>query len=234
MNKLIIAIFISCITAVTYAHEPAAQPDHVSVTGIGEIEAEPDQAILNIGINAQRPNLAEAKRVADEQYASVLKVIKQAGIDDRKVKSTRMSAQPQYEWRTNQRVYKGELVSRSLRITIEDLDKVSPLMQALVENGVSTIDGMSTGFKDRKALEQQALGAAAEDARNKAEYLAKQLGRTLGTAYMITEQIQDGPPVFQRDMQMATRALAESAAPPPEMFGTEKVRARIMVRFNLL
>jgi len=202
--------------------------------GVGEVDQEPDQATLNVSVNAKQPTLVEAKKLADQRYSKVLQVLKKAGIDDKFIKATRINAQPEYEWRNSKRIYKGERVSRSLAITINDLDKVSPLMQALVENEVSTIDGINTGFKDPKALQEKALGAAADDARNKAKFLAERLGRNLGSAYNIVEHNMNAPQMVMQERAMMSKSMAADHAPPPEMFGTQKVRATVNVSFNLL
>lgn len=216
------------------AHEPVPEQDHISVVGVGEIEQEPDQAIVNVSINAKQPTLPEAKKVADEKYRSVLAVLKKMAIDKKHIKATRISAQPEYEWSNNKQIYKGERVSRSLAITVNDLEKVSPLMQALVENGVSTIDGMNTGFKDPKALQEKAMAAAADDAKAKAKFLAERLGRNLGSAYLISEHNNSQPLVRRPQPSMMARSMSAEQAPPPEMFGTQKVSATVNVSFNLL
>ena len=131
-------------------------------------------------------------------------------------------------------MYRGERVSRSLSITINDLELVSPLMQAVIENGASTIDGIEAGFQDRAALLEQALAAAADDARRKAKFLAERLGRDLGAAFLIQEANSHAPARARGpEMAMAT-SMARDAAPPPEMFGTQAIRARVNVSFNLL
>ena len=235
MKYIVKLLFLILLTTSVSAHQ-AIEQDHVKVVGIGFIEQEPDQATLNITIEAKEPNLVAAKNVADDKYSSVLEVIKAAGISEKDIKATRIEANSVYEWKNNTRVYKGERVSRSLAITINDLDKVSPVMQSIVESGVSSINGLQTGFKDLKALQNLALGAAADDARAKAEFLAKRLGRDLGEAYSITENNRGaGQPVFH---EMASRMGADVAAmsspAPREMFGSQKVEAKVSVSFNLL
>lgn len=229
-----LSMLLVLVSAVACAHEASSEQDHISVVGVGEVEQEPDQATLRISISAKQPTLIATKKLADERYRGVLKVIEDAGIETKGVKATRVSAQPQYEWRNSKQIYTGELVSRSLNIIINDLDKVSPLMQALVENGVSTIDGMETGFKDRKSLQQQALAAAADDAKSKAKFLAERLGRNLGSAYIISEHNSNAPQMVRRESMMMKSDMAASVSAPPEMFGTQKVRATVNVSFNLL
>ena len=232
--KYITSIMLLAFFAISAcAHEIDPQ-DNVSVVGVGEVEAEPDQAILMINVKALAPDLATAKKQADDKYIKVLSVIKSAGLKDRQIKATRINAQPQYEWRTNKRQYTGELVSRSLSLTVNDLDIIPELMQSLVENDVSSIDGMQTGFKDRKKLEMKALELASKDAKDKAKFLAEQLNRNLGSAYLISENNNSAPVLYQHSSRMASSAMTDESAAPPEMVGTQKIRASINVKFNLL
>lgn len=215
------------------AHEVEVPQDHIAVLGVGEIEAEPDQATLRISVSAKTSDLPSAKQLADQRYSKVLAVLEQAEIEAQNIKATQVIAQPQYEWRSNKRVYTGEMVLRRLSITVNDLAKVSPLMEALVENDVSTIDGMDTGFQNRAELMQQALAAAADDAKSKAQFLAQRLGRNLGSAFQITES--NAQPVLQNYApEMARSAVLAQDSAPPEMFGSQKIEARLNVLFNLL
>ena len=236
-NTLITLNVLFCVVVFSVsacAHEPVPEQDHISVVGVGEIEQEPDQAIVNVSINAKQPSLPEAKKMADEKYRSVLAVLNKMAIEEKHIKATRISAQPEYQWSNNKQIYKGERVSRSLAITVNDLEKVSPLMQALVENGVSTIDGMNTGFKDPKALQEKALAAAADDAKTKARFLAERLGRNLGSAYLISESNNSQQPQPGPQYSMMAKSISAEQAAPPEMFGTQKVSATVNVSFNLL
>lgn len=235
MKQLALTISTSLLLlfgTIACSHESNNQQDHVSVVGVGMIEHEPDQVILNVSIKTLQPSLAAAKDLADKYYRSVLAVIEAANIDKKYIKVTRINAQPEYVWTNNKQVYKGERVSRSLSIIINDLDKVSSLMQALVKNGVSTIDGMTAGFQDSKGLQLQALEAAADDAATKAKFLAERLGRNLGDAYSITEHNNDSPQIFRGERMMMKPSIQEAA--PAEMFGTQKITATVNVSFNLL
>lgn len=232
--RVLAALFIGLFVSLSAcAHEATSPQDQIAVVGVGEVEAEPDQATLTVRVSAQEPDLQAAKQLADTRYRQVLVVLSKAKIDERQVKATQIIAQPQYEWRNSKQVYRGELVSRTLQIVVNDLEKVSPLMQALVDNGVSTIDGMATGFQDREALMEQALAAAADNAKSKAEFLANRLGRDLGSAFLISEH-NDGAPTMMRAPEMARASTMAADTAPPEMFGTQKVRARVNVTFNLL
>lgn len=231
MNKMLMMI-LSLACAPLFAHELAPEADLISVTGYGMIEEEPDMVTLRVTISAEAARLTEAKSLADRRYKSALKQIKKARIDDKHIKATRIHAQPQYEWASKKRVYRGELVSRSLSIKVFDLGKLPELMQALVEHGISTIDGVDSGFSNEYELKQKALGAAADDAKQKARFLAKRLGRELGVVSKINAQNAGSP---RRHVQQARMMTAEmdKASAPPELFGTQRITSQVHVVFNL-
>lgn len=235
MKYLLLSVLIFVSISCTQAHDQfQGQVDGVSVNGNGEIQAEPDQATLNISVAALEANLPKAKQVADERYKSVLSVIKAAGISDKQVKIVNLSMQPQYDWQTGEQRYTGDRVTRNLSVTVNDLEKIAGLMQALVENKVSTIDSVITGFQDRRELVKQALGLAIEDAKSKAEFLADQLDRDLGEAIQVSEH-NNAPISRPQQFEMRSKGMRAEAmvAPPSEMFGTKKIEASVSIRFKL-
>lgn len=231
--KTILLSIVAVFLLAACANETQQQYDFISVAGAGVISTEPDKAILNLSSTAKEANAATAKQKADAAYKNILTVVKKAGIPDKRIKVTRLSIQPEYQWANNKQVYKGERVTRNISVEIHDLEKVSGLIQALVENGVSTIDNMQTGFIDEKELKQQAMAAAASDAKRKAKFLAKQLDRKLGIAYEISENDTSAPLFRHQQIESFSRAKSASYDAPAEMFGTQDIRSTITVRFKL-
>ena len=214
--------------------QDVSQLIQISVVGVGEIEREPDQAVLRIGLSAKGLTLIEAKKIADQHYKKALDIISAANIDDKFIKATRINSQPQYDYSSSARKYTGEVISRSLSITINDLDDLSPLMQALVEGGVSTIDGVVTGFQDKQGLQRQALALAAKDAEQKAIFLAKQLNREAGEAIFISQQnVSNSISQPHPRLDSFSRSANLSKEAPVEMFGTQKIAATLNVVFGL-
>ncbi len=229
-------VFVSSVSA-NETQILEAGSNQINVTGMGEIDAEPDQAVLSVSISVTKNSLVEAKQDADEKYQQVLNVIEKADIPKKQYKVTNLNSYPQYDWSFDKRgEYKGQKITRSLSITINDLEKLSPLMQALVENGVSTITSISPGFQDESGLQRQALEKAIDDASSKAAFIAEKLDRNLGEVLSISE-LNAQSPIFQgRAYQLegfAASATSQRGTPPPEAFGTQKVQANINVSFKL-
>ena len=87
------------------------------------------------------------------------------------------------------------------------------------------------GVQDEDKLSQQALELAADDARVRAELLAKRLGAKLGPVRNISVQDFHRPqPVM---MEMAVRSKAADGGMPVEA-GELDVRANVHVVFDLI
>lgn len=231
---LLMAAFVLVLTACGGESYHQTYPESVSVLGTGLIQAEPDKATLIIGSSAKEPTAIKAKEKADAAYRKILTVLKKANIPKKHIKVTNLSIRPEYQWQGDQQIYKGERVSRTLQIEVHDLEKVSSLVQDLVGSGVTTINRIQTGFIDQKALQRQAMALATKDAKQKADFLAQQLDRDLGVAFDIIEDNNGAP--WQRPAQLegfSTRAQSIASDVPPDMFGTQDVRAMVKVRFKL-
>ncbi len=223
---------INSANADQHSNQKRGVKDTISVAGFGEVSAEPDQAVIAVTVSAINADVNRAKKSADEKYKSVLDATKSQGILKTDIKLSGLKVQPEYQWRDNQQVLIGTRVNRSLSITINDIDKVAPLLQKLVEGNVSTIERVQTGFQNRAVLERKALTAAITDAKDKAQFLATQFDKTLGSAYTISEHSQSQPIVRSFNEGMVRAKSLSASSVPEEHFGTQKVRANVNVVFH--
>ena len=101
------------------------------------------------------------------------------------------------------------------------------LIDAAVGAGANTVNGPSLDVSDRDARYRDALGKAVDDARAKAEALAKAGGFGVGVVSSVTEQSANAPgPVPMVD------AAAKTASTPIEP-GTQDVTADVVVTFRI-
>ena len=101
-------------TATAFADEPS--PRTVSVSGQGEVSAEPDLAYVTLGVQARRPTMAEARKEVATTVERVLALCKELKIDPKFVNATRVQVQPDYSWdeRNRKQVLLGYIVSKLL------------------------------------------------------------------------------------------------------------------------
>lgn len=216
------------------AHEDASSnPRTISVNGQAEVQARPDQAMLNVAVDEVAKDVASAEAVVNAVVGRFLKRARELGAGDRDLQAPGLQVQPEYEWdeKTRKRHPVGYRVSREVTVRITELAKLGDYIQGATGAGMNRIQPPRLGVQDEDKLSQQALELAADDARVRAELLAKRLGAKLGPVRNISVQDFHRPqPVM---MEMAVRSKAADGGMPVEA-GELDVRANVHVVFDLI
>ena len=122
----------------------------------------------------------------------------------------------------------GYQVSNNVDVTVEDMSKTGPVLDALVSSGSNQIGGIGFSIHDPKPLLAKARQAAVADAIERAQTIAKAAGVTLGPILSISESGYEAPrPVY------AMRAMAMPAPPPPVAGGQESLSATVSITWAL-
>jgi uncharacterized protein len=212
------------------------RPRAVSVSGSGEVAAEPDLAHVTLGVEARKPTMAEARAEVARTVDRVLALTRDLRIDPKLVNATRVQVQPEYSWNDadRTRVLLGYLVSRQVQVEVRDLEQLGPLLERAVDAGVNQVNDPVLDSSRRKSLEREAMAKAVEDARLNAETLARAAGARLGPVRMLNGSSSAPPmPVYRRGpMVMADAA----AAAPAETYqpGEMKFSAVVNAEYDLL
>jgi uncharacterized protein YggE len=193
----------------------AERPRTISVSGQGEIQAEPDRAVLTLGVESRKLKMEDARAEVTKTVDAVMKLTRDLKIDPKYVRTTRINVQPEYNWNDNarERTLIGYFVSRQVEIELRDLDKLGQLLEKSIDLGVNQLGDPRLDSSKRRDLEREALGKAVADARLNAEAVAKAAGARLGPPRTIAAS--SGfvpPPVPMMKMEMARQAASDSAA----------------------
>lgn len=211
-----------------------ARPRTVSVSGTGEVAAEPDQARVTLGVEARRPTLAEARSEVSATVERVLALCRNLGIDPKRVNATRVQIQPEYSWneKDRKRVLLGYLVSRQVQVELRDLELLGTLLERAVDAGVNQVNDPMLDSSRRSELERDALAKAVQDARLNADTLARAAGATLGPVRTLNGATS--PPVvpmYRRQVAMADAAMAPEAT---YQAGEMKFTASVNAEYDLV
>ena len=231
-----LAGFLALLLAPLAVLADSDRPRSVSVSGNGEVTAEPDLAQVTLGVEARRPTMAEARAEVAKTVDRVLALTRDLRIDPKLVNATRVQVQPEYSWndKDRKRVLLGYMVSRQVQVEVRDLEQLGPLLERAVDAGVNQVNDPVLDSSKRKSLEREAMTKAVEDARLNAETLAKAAGARLGPVRMLNGASSSPPmPMYRRGpMVMADAA----AAPPAETYqpGEMKFSAMVNAEYDLL
>lgn len=185
--KFLIAALASLLLTGQALATPLPNQPHVYVEGSAELEVEPDTMTFTLSIQKVDLDLAKAKADVDARSRLLIDACKKFGIKAEDIATTALNIRPEYEYKDNQRVLTGNNVSRQVDITLRDLKKYPEMMKALVDAKISETINTNLTVADKKAVEEKAQTAAMNDARARAERLAKSQGKTVGEPWSISE-----------------------------------------------
>lgn len=216
----------------TAAENPRARS--VSVSGQGEIQAEPDQAIVTMGVESRKLKLEDARAEVTKTVEALLKLTRDLKIDQKYVRATRISVQPEYNWdnTARERNLIGYFVSRQVEVDLRDLDKLGQLLEKATDAGANQVSDPRLDSSKRRDLERQALAKAVEDARLNGEAIAKAAGAKLGAARTISASSGFVPVPMQ---QMRVKAMAAEAGDASQSYqsGQMVFNGNVQVEYDL-
>lgn len=211
---------------------PAPQPaPGLATTGEGTVKLKADIAILTMGVTAQAATAAEAQAQLAERIARVLQRAKEQGVADRDTKNASYTINPLYASGPNQAPrITGYQATQSLSLTLRDVSAVGKALDALVQNDGATNAQVRFTLDDSRPAQADARRLAVEDARAKAEAMAKAAGVRLGKATSISDQGQIGA-VPQKEFSAFDRTALTAQTQVP--VGELDVVVRVMVQFAI-
>ncbi|MBE8717276.1 SIMPL domain-containing protein [Cellvibrio polysaccharolyticus] len=178
-----IAFFASSLAIAS----PLPDKPHIYIEGSAEIEVIPNQMTISLGLSAENEDVGAAKQDVDKRSTSLLATLKSLAIESRDIATTALQVTPVYDYVEGKQVPRGSRVYRQVEVTLRNLENYGPLMQALVDAELSNTVDTRLAVTDEKAVSDEALVKALEDARARATNLVTSQGKKLGDVYSISE-----------------------------------------------
>ncbi|KND51573.1 MAG: hypothetical protein AB202_03345 [Parcubacteria bacterium C7867-007] len=171
----------------------------ITVTGEGKSTSVPNIALVTFTVQETAVSVKEAQDAATKRTNDSLAAMKDMDIAEKDIKTLGYNVYPQYENRaiapcypggecpTQSNKISGYQVSQTVEVKIRDTAKAGDVLQKLGTLGVQNISGPNFMLDDDSTVRDEAREAAIEDARAKAEVLAKQLHVRLGNVMSFSE-----------------------------------------------
>ena len=186
---LMLALSIFPLALAPAAHAQGAAPTLITVTGENTAQAAPDLATVDLGVTTEGPTAAEALAANTAAVTTILNRLGKAGIEGRDIQTSNLSLNP--NWTSTPdgtgSVISGYMAMNMLSVRVRDLDKLGPVLDAVVTDGANTLNGIIFGLQDPKPVMAAARKAAVDDARARAGELAAAAGLSLGRIVSVTE-----------------------------------------------
>lgn len=214
----------------------AAEPNTIAVSGMAEQEVAPDMAYINVGINV-RADDAETARTQEAQIASQIhRALLGLAITDNDLQNTSYYLYQEYKVdRNGVRTADKYVLDSSIKVTVKDLDKLSQVIDNVVEAGATNISNITYALSTQNIIQRQLLATAVENARDKAAVVANAGSRTLGNMLSADINSFDGGTIvaYGANKLRSTTNLAEDGVATKLSPGKIKLNARVQVVFSL-
>ncbi len=214
----------------------AAEPNTIAVSGMAEQEVAPDMAYIDVGINV-RADDAETARTQEAQIASqIRRALLGLAITDNDLQNTSYYLYQEYKVdRNGVRTADKYVLDSSIKVTVKDLDKLSQVIDNVVEAGATNISNITYALSTQNIIQRQLLATAVENARDKAAVVANAGSRSLGNMVSADINSFDGGTIvaYGANKLRSTTNLAEDGVATKLSLGKIKLNARVQVVFSL-
>ena len=241
----LVAVLPAAAVAQAAASSSSSEGTTAVITGQGVVSRPPDMATVSGSILTTDDVATTATSKNNAAYAALTSALGALHIDPADIKTTyynvsfspRPAALPAGPIATQVYPYPGPMrygynVNRQLSIAVSRVSDVGAVVDAAVKSGVTNVNGVQYGLKDRAAANEAALALALADAANQARVVATASHMRLGGI----KQIQVGQS-YSGPVPMPMRAASTVGAVigiPTEITPTAvDVRASATVTYYL-
>lgn len=240
-------VLITVVAVVSLVRDRIVNPiqNQVTVYGQGKVEYKPDTANVTLGVRVDRAgSTGEALEQLNVKIKKINDAVLALGISADDIKTQNYNLYPNYDYKDGTSKVSGYNASQNIVIKVRKVDENSESVNSVVatagDNGTNEIQGVNYYVDDVNSLRQKARILAIEDARLKANDLAKAAGiRKLGK---VMSWYEDAPmPIDNYGYSDSSMAMGlggsaretKSITPPQISSGTQDIVVNMGVNFEV-
>jgi len=208
---------------------PGEEQRGIMVMGEGKASAEPDVAMVTIGVDTRASTAGQAAAENKERMTNVMSALEGMGVAKEEIQTVDYRIQPEIDWDNGEPRVIGYVASNSVLVKIRQIDQVGDILDTVTEAGANNIYGTQFTFDDPTSLREMARADAMADAQSKAATLANLAGVSLGKPRIISESFVQIPPFYVERVY----APAMEAAEVPISPGQLEVTMQVQVTYNI-
>jgi uncharacterized protein len=216
------------------AQAPAPEsPRVIQVSARATVQQAPDRAVIQLAVETVAGTAGEATQQNAAVMDRVMAALRQLGIPDARIRTTRVELHPRYDHRREAvaPTIIGYQAVNQVTVRVDDIDRVGAVVDAAVGAGANRVTGISFQLSDPDAPYREALRLAVTRARQEAQVIADALGETLGPPLQVATGGMPLPPPGIRMQEL--RMEMDVAAVTPVQPGELDVHAHVSITYRL-
>ncbi|MEM3574338.1 MAG: SIMPL domain-containing protein [Candidatus Bathyarchaeia archaeon] len=194
----------------------------IRVSGEGRASSKPNLAYAYLAVETISKTAEGAQADNADRMVRVISALRSAGLSESDIETVRYSLVPNYDYQSKPPAIVGYTCRNEIRITVNEVERCGSIVDLAVSSGANQVVSIEFALSPElgRKLGEKALEMAVEDARARAEVIAKALGvRLKGPIGVEQAAIQVPAPRY------AIRAEAITPIIPGELQVTAAVSA---------
>ncbi len=229
------------IVALMLAYQPLSgtgQQNQISVSGTAEKKVMPDEAELYVAVQTEGLTAGDVQSANTIKSDKIVAGLIAAGIPKDKIETTQYNLYPKYNYieETGESKIIGYTLTHVLKVTTEDIQNVGKYSDSAIDAGANQVQSINFKLKTEteKAIREELLSKAANDARGKAEAIATGLGSKIGKVISVSEGQVYFPIMYARGLEAKAMDSSAPTAAPTDILPTQAtVTASVQVAYEV-
>lgn len=209
----------------------------ITVQGIGEVMVKPDIARLQLGVQTQAKEAAQAASDNAERTSALIRAVRAAGVAEKDIQTSGYGISPQYDYSQQKPgappVLVNYQVNNTVRVIVRKIGDASKVLDAAIKAGANVAGGIAFDLDDPTAARAEALRKAVSDAALKAKVIAAAANLGEIVLQSVTEGGGFSSPRPMMEMGAMRSMAVADAAQTPVAPGEQTIRATVTVRYRI-
>jgi uncharacterized protein YggE len=207
-------------------------PRVITVNGTGLVSGTPDVLELYLGVDTRADSAGEALKKNSELTVGVLKVLRDAGVEEKDIQTTNLSIYPVYDDDGEHVI--AYSVSNRVVAKLRDLNEAGDVIDAATKAAGDDIivQGLYFSIDDNSKIVEQARTEAVKRAKAQAEQLASAAGVELGDLRSIDEEYTPVGPALDAREAAPSSSEGDGASVPIQP-GSEMLSVEVTLVYDI-
>lgn len=183
--KRTIALILALMLVLTAAS--ALAETKITVSGSGTTLVNADYAMVTLGVVHMEKDVLKAQEKVNSAINAIRAALIESGIAKEDINTDQVRINARYDYSGSVEKIVGYSASSYLVIRTDDMENVGSVIDTAFTAGANTLDGIEFFAEDTEDAREESLTFAVNDARKKAEIIAKAAGLTITGIETISE-----------------------------------------------
>ena len=219
----------------------------ITVSGKGEVTAIPTTASFSFSVTEKAKIQADAQKQATKKANDIIAYLKDQKVEDRDIQTTDYSINPDYEYSQGvctqnssycppgKQVLIGYTVSQAITVKVRDTAKAGDILAGIGSRNPENVSGLTFGVDDEDMQQALARSKAIDNAKSKADALARSLGVSVVRVVGFNEDGNGPRPMYMaKDSAMTAGSEgAQMQSAPSLPTGENKFSSNVSITYEI-